>query len=335
MLHILLLILKIVGIILAAVLCLAILAASVLILNPAVYRFDASAEERADTIRGKLKFHWLIHLIRGEVSYESGEWRWDFRIGWKHFRSGEEKPEEAGRLKTPKGLDGSEEAERMENSEGLEEAEGAGSSASAPDQEENADASAPERSDKEGDLSAEASEKEKALSDEAPRKEESQKKRKEASETKTKSLYEKICLRIERVKYTFRRFCDKIRALVKKKDRLTAFLTNETHKRAFRRAVSELRRLLAFLFPKKLKAEVRFGFEDPAYTGYALAWISLLYPAIGDHIDLEPDFQHKVLKGNIYAEGKLRVLYIIIPLWNLVWDKDVRITFRRIRKMKR
>ena len=48
MLHILLLILKIVGIILAAVLCLAILAASVLILNPAVYRFDASAEERAD-----------------------------------------------------------------------------------------------------------------------------------------------------------------------------------------------------------------------------------------------------------------------------------------------
>lgn len=323
MLHILLLILKIVGIILAAVLCLAILAASVLILNPAVYRFDASAEERADTIRGKLKFHWLIHLIRGEVSYESGEWRWDFRIGWKHFRSGEEKPEEAGRLKTPKGLDGSEEAERMENSEGLEEAEGAGSSASAP-----------ERPDKEEDLSAEASEKEKALSDEAPRKEESQKKRKEASETKTKSLYEKICLRIERVKYTFRRFCDKIRALVKKKDRLTAFLTNETHKRAFRRAVSELRRLLAFLFPKKLKAEVRFGFEDPAYTGYALAWISLLYPAIGDHVDLEPDFQHKVLKGNIYAEGKLRVLYIIIPLWNLVWDKDVRITFRRIRKMK-
>ena len=286
MLHILLLILKIVGIILAAVLCLAILAASVLILNPAVYRFDASAEERADTIRGKLKFHWLIHLIRGEVSYESGEWRWDFRIGWKHFRSGEEKPEEA---------------ERMENSEGLEEAEGAGSSASAPDQEENADASAPELPDKEEDLSAEASEKEKALSDEAPRKEESQKKRKEASETKTKSLYEKICLRIERVKYTFRRSCDKIRSLVKKKDRLTAFLANETHKRAFRRAVRELRRLLVFLFPKKLKAEVRFGFEDPAYTGYALAWISLLYPAIGDHIDLEPDFQHKILKGNIYT----------------------------------
>ena len=122
---------------------------------------------------------------------------------------------------------------------------------------------------------------------------------------------------------------------MKKKDRLTAFLANETHKRAFRRAVRELRRLLVFLFPKKLKAEVRFGFEDPAYTGYALAWISLLYPAIGDHIDLEPDFQHKILKGNIYAEGKLRVLYIIIPLWNLVWDKDVRITFRRIRKMKR
>ena len=200
MLHILLLILKIVGIILAAVLCLAILAASVLILNPAVYRFDASAEERADTIRGKLKFHWLIHLIRGEVSYESGEWQWDFRIGWKHFRSGEEKPEEAERLKPPKGLERSEEAERMENSEGLEEAEGAGSSASAPDQEETADASAPERPDKEEDLSAEASEKEKALSDEAPRKEESPKKRKEASETKTKSLYEKICLRIERVK---------------------------------------------------------------------------------------------------------------------------------------
>ena len=76
MLHILLLILKIVGIILAVVLCLVILAAVVLILNPVVYRFEASAEEWADTIRGRLKFHWLMHLIRGEVSYEGGEWQW-------------------------------------------------------------------------------------------------------------------------------------------------------------------------------------------------------------------------------------------------------------------
>lgn len=327
MLHILLLILKIVGIILAVVLCLVILAAVVLILNPVVYRFEASAEEWADTIRGRLKFHWLMHLIRGEVSYEGGEWQWDFRIGWKRIG------------------DGGKEQETQESENAPSVPEEADSSASVSDQAETADAPAPELAEASASTQGQpeistpvperADEEEKSSEETSGTKEKSGEEKKETPQKQKKTLYEKICGRIERAKYTFRRSCDKIRSLMKKKDRLTAFLTNETHKRAFHRAVREIRRFLGFLFPKKLEAEVRFGFEDPAYTGYLLAWISMIYPAIGEHIDLEPDFQHKVLKGNIYAEGKIRVLYVLIPIWNLVWDKDVRITFRRIRKLKR
>ena len=113
-----------------------------------------------------------------------------------------------------------------------------------------------------------------------------------------------------------------------------AFITNEIHKKAFSRLVREIRRFFGFLRPVRLEADITFGCKDPAYTGYILAWLSMVYPMIGEYTDIHPDFENRIFRGRIYAEGKFRIIYAVIFAWNMLWDKNVRITFRHIRKFR-
>lgn len=338
MLHILLLILKIVGILLLAVLCLVVLAAAVLILNPVSYRLEGSAEEWADTIRAKLSFYWLMHLFRGEAVYEKGELRWKLWIAWKKFGSGTASGEDerVREEKVPEKEDAETAAAPGRRQESAAEAKPEGQSAG-PGQTGEAEMEKEEQPDGPGQSGESEKESEKS-GDPRPgadgRAKKSKREKTASHEKKEKTLYQKICDKIERVKDTFRRFCDKMKALMRKKERLSAFITNETHKSAFHKVLAEFRRFLGYLHPKRLEAEVEFGFEDPALTGYTLAWISLIYPVFGEYVEIQPDFHHRILKGRLFAEGKIRILYVLIPAWNLIWDKNVRTTFRHIRKLK-
>ena len=63
------------------------------------------------------------------------------------------------------------------------------------------------------------------------------------SEKQKKNIFEKI-------KYTYRDFCDKIKALIKKKEKLQEFLTNEIHQSTWRKLKQEIWKLFKFLKPK-------------------------------------------------------------------------------------
>ena len=151
---------------------------------------------------------------------------------------------------------------------------------------------------------------------------------------KISGLYERFKKIPEKIKYTFRRICDKIRTLKKQKDRIAAFLRNSMHQNAFSRLIKEVKRLLHFLKPSDASVDLEFGFSDPSYTGYALAGISMIYPMIGEYTQIKPDFEHKVLKGNVFIKGKIRILYGLIFALNMFRDKNVRVTYRHIRKFR-
>ena len=151
---------------------------------------------------------------------------------------------------------------------------------------------------------------------------------------KKASFFEKISAYRDKIKYTFQKICANIKSLTKKKEKLQRFLTNEIHKKAFSRTIKELKRLLRYLRPKKLEGNIEFGFQDPAHTGYLLAGISIIYPLIGEYVDIRADFEHEVLNGSLLAEGKLRLLYVLIPAWNLFFDRNVKVTYRHLRRFK-
>ena len=76
------------------------------------------------------------------------------------------------------------------------------------------------------------------------------------------------------------------------------------------------------LLPQKLNAKIIFGFEDPYYTGKVLGWIAALIPIYGDHIDITPDFEKRILKGELKIKGRIRRYKILYLLWKVYKDKD-------------
>ena len=88
------------------------------------------------------------------------------------------------------------------------------------------------------------------------------------------------------------------------------------------------------LKPKKADVRIIYGFDDPYHTGQALAVFGVLYPFVGGCISVTPDFEHQVLKGSAYLKGKIYLWYFVQSGWKLIWNRNVRQTYRDIRNFK-
>lgn len=347
MLHILLLILKIIGILLLVLILLIFLLFLTVSISPLCYRAEASCQGNPDTLFGRVQFHWLFHLISGEVLYDSGEVKWWMRLAWKHMGGEEEEDTEPDGYPDQSRNSRKAEEKTIPPDEGQtlakrdrhypEKALEEDVKKSVHDHDMDEKEPHPEKTP---DISKTEPQKGPAPAQNAQCRKVSQKEmrgpavRTEKKEAEKESLSERLEKYVERIKYTFRKFCDKMKVLTRKKDRLKAFIESEVHRNAFFRVVRELKRFLGFLGPKKLNINVEFGCRNPEYTGYILAGISMIYPVIGEFTQLQPDFERRILKGNAYIEGKFRIMYVLITAWNLIWDKNVRTTYRHIRKFK-
>lgn len=138
----------------------------------------------------------------------------------------------------------------------------------------------------------------------------------------------------EKIKCTIRKICDKIKELCKLKEKVTDFLTDEVHRSAFQRIKKDVFTLAKHLSPRTLKGYVRFGFDDPYNTGRVLAGLSVLYPFYGDKIDIYPEFERKVLEGDIYMKGHIRGIHLLIIVLKLIFDRDIRKTYQDFKSLK-
>lgn len=309
MLHILLMILKIIGIIAAVILGFIILAVLVVIFAPLKYTLDAKCQGTLETLNVKIRFSWLFHLISGYCYYEEKETDWQMRIAWKKINIKED--EET----LPKSQKNKQENDEIRSEKVSEEEEIKPEKQVCDDEEPKEEITVGE---KEGN--------------EPKRHNRSKVKRKKRSFIdniifKIKSFFEKI-------KYTITKIYDNIKLIGEKKDKIIEFLEHEAHRGALSKIKQETLRLIRFLKPKELKGRVHFGFDDPYVTGKVLAGLSILYPFYGNHIIIEPDFSERVLEGDIHVKGKLRGIHEVIIFFHILFNKDIRTTYKHIKNFK-
>lgn len=124
MLHILLLILKIIGIIILAVLGIAFLLLGVVLFVPVRYSFEAETPGGLDKLKLIGKATWLLSFATAHISYSDKKLDWKVRVLWKRFRAEDksvEDPSAAGDENTGKSLEESEpKAPREEGSKATE-----------------------------------------------------------------------------------------------------------------------------------------------------------------------------------------------------------------------
>ena len=315
MLHILILILKIIGIIIAVILGILLLLIAIFLFAPVHYEVQGRCDGDLGSLKGKVQITWLLRLIRADILYKNGKMKWRLRLAWiKRGNTGNtgtgKKQKEAQTLQEQVEKAGISEMKEAEKTEifGTEEEE-------APQTVCQKNAHAPE------------SEKQKTENG-IPEKEKS------VDSEKNGSFYQRILSWIQKIKCTFRKLCDKIKALSGKKEKLEEFLRDEVHKGAYHKCKKEFFRLMKHLKPKKADVRIVYGFDDPYYTGQALAVFSVLYPFVGGCISVTPDFEHQVLKGSAYLKGKIYLWHFVQSGWKLIWNRNVRQTYHDIRNFK-
>ena len=99
MLHILFLILKIIGIILAAILGLILLIVCIVLFVPICYKADLHGNGNARELTVHAKVSWLFGLIKAVFSLEHGKPDLYIRIAWKKLGGSESEPKEEAKTK--------------------------------------------------------------------------------------------------------------------------------------------------------------------------------------------------------------------------------------------
>lgn len=119
--------------------------------------------------------------------------------------------------------------------------------------------------------------------------------------------------------------CDKIKNVNEVKNSFVAYLKKDESKIAIREIKHIILKVLKHILPQKLKARVKFGFDDPSTTGNVLGVTGILYGVYGDKLELEPDFEHQVLEGEYSLKGRIKVIALLTAAWKLYrnkWIKD-------------
>ncbi len=130
--------------------------------------------------------------------------------------------------------------------------------------------------------------------------------------TKIKCTISSICAKIEMIRNT---------------------LNNDIFKRAFEITKKQLLRVLKRIVPHKCRINILLGIDDPVATADVFAAYGFLYPVLVNKVYLQPDFERSVIAGSVNIKGKIRLVTILWAAAVLYFNKDVRKTVRRFKKI--
>ena len=125
-------------------------------------------------------------------------------------------------------------------------------------------------------------------------------------------IYTKIKEIIKLIKDTVKKVSGAADRLKEKVSKAKEFVTDEDNKALFHFLVEQLKALIKVIRPKKYRINARLGFEDPATMGKVLAYISIFYGMSGVDLSLEPVFGENIKEGSIFLKGNIRIFSVLV-----------------------
>lgn len=125
-------------------------------------------------------------------------------------------------------------------------------------------------------------------------------------------IYTKIKEIIKLIKDTVKKVSGAADRLKEKVSKAKEFVTDEDNKALFHFLVEQLKALVKVIRPNKYRINARLGFEDPATMGKVLAYISIFYGMSGVDLSLEPVFGENTKEGSIFLKGNIRIFSVLV-----------------------
>lgn len=291
-------ILKIIGMILLCILGLILLLALLVLFVPIRYRLKAARRVQDDEpIRVDVKVTWLLHLISASFRYPEAAYLKVKVLGISVF-STEKKEEDKAK------------PEKMQNTQDQAE----------PGQEES----------KIETKSETIIQKE---SDDVEFEKELEEKLQEEEEIPTLiKFFQKLLQKLKNIKYTILQICDKIKHIVRNVRYYLAVIRSNCFQRAFLLCKEEVFSLIKSVLPRKIKGNFLVGMGDPASTAQVLAIHGMLYPFIGNHITITPDFENTIVEGDLFFKGRITVFKVLKTAIKVYFNRDVRKVLRLLKR---
>ncbi len=311
MLHVLLLILKITGIVIACILGLVILVVAAVLFVPVRYRADAD-------YHGKFKAHakvsWL-GILRLLVSYDE-ELEVKAKALFITIYNNDDNKEKSSKHKKAEKKKSEHPEEKNIFSVSDEEAKKLTEKEEKP-QIKMAEAVNDAREDAQAvknnaeDIKGSAESLKEAVSEDEPGNSQN-KSFFDKVKSKCFVIYTKIKEIIKLVKDTVKKVSGAADRLKEKVNRAKEFVTDEDNKALFHFLVEQLKVLIKIIRPKKYRINARIGFEDPATMGKVLAYVSIFYGMSEVDFSLEPVFGEDVKEGSIFLKGNIRIFSVLV-----------------------
>lgn len=140
--------------------------------------------------------------------------------------------------------------------------------------------------------------------------------------------------KFQKIRYTIKRFCDKIKTVFQNIKYYISLLQEDENKLLFSRCKNHLLKVLLTVLPKHLNVNLKFGTGQPDTTGYVLgAYYSMIYPRLGKnmYINVEPDFNNAVFECDFYAKGHMTVFTFLKIAFQLWRDPQLKILINKLK----
>ena len=313
---ILLTILKVIGLILLCILSFLLILLLTVLFVPVRYRVKGVRKAPDfEPVDLQLKVSWLLQILSVHYHYPKPGYFIIRLFGLKIYTTDPDKPIKTKKKRKRKNSEG----ENVPEAEMVQTQESAVTEESAPEEENTTtEGSVGEEDTSETDsVESESIETESEEADEEPT---------------LKKFFQKLIDILQNIRYTFQKIYDKIKEILHNIKYYTEMIQSDSFQNAFRYSKNELWKLIKKLIPGKIKATLLVGTGDPASTGNILAIHGILYPLIGNHVVITPDFENKIVEGDFLVKGKITLFRILITALRIYFHKDIRRLIKEFKK---
>ena len=137
---------------------------------------------------------------------------------------------------------------------------------------------------------------------------------------------------IQKIRSIYLSLTGKYEAGKEKIDMVRSFLENEKNRQTIRLIWKRVLKIIKHCLPRKMNGRVKFGFDDPATTGQILTYISPFYGVYAKTVSIEPVFDEKVMEGELHLKGRIRLAVLLWGAIRVLLNKNFRILLKKLLK---
>ena len=141
----------------------------------------------------------------------------------------------------------------------------------------------------------------------------------------------KILQKFQKIKYTIKSICDKIKGIWNNISYYLELLQEEPTRQFLADVRLRMGKMLKSVLPRHIRANIRFGTGSPDTTGYLYGAYCMIFPMPGSKVNLIPDFEEAVFQGEFAISGHVMAAVLVWNLCRVALDRRMRQLIRKAR----